>query len=205
MRFINLLLLFFIVACGNKKEVLLPKSDTSVIKDIRDISLVYFFFKEENKDTLAEINKQNLIGSTHWVFNIDKRLSLSKVIPEIQVFQTKRKAEGLHKNYDAQDYYSYADSIGKNLAFLNFTKIQYKQEKPKSEINTIFFGKDYVLKADGKRDDLFSFKKLAKIFDNENQITLCFDKNISYENYLQVKVFFSKFPDKKISSTEFIY
>ena len=67
------------------------------------------------KDTLLEVNKKNEIISTNWIFNIDKRLPLQLVIPEVMKLQEKKRAEVAHKNEKAENYYSYADSIGKNI------------------------------------------------------------------------------------------
>ncbi|HBK82348.1 MAG TPA: hypothetical protein DDZ41_01930, partial [Flavobacterium sp.] len=76
-------LIFTIFSC-KKEVVLLPMSHTTVLKDIKDHSPVYMFLKMNNLDTLVKVNKQNTISSTNWVFNIDKRLPLKLVIPEIK-------------------------------------------------------------------------------------------------------------------------
>jgi hypothetical protein len=74
----------------NDEEVLLPQESVSVLKDMTDHSPIYMFFKtEENPDdkekldTIIEVNRKNSISSTNWVFNIDKRLPLKLVIPEL--------------------------------------------------------------------------------------------------------------------------
>jgi hypothetical protein len=75
------------------------------------ISPIYIFL-EQRKDTLAEVNRKNSIISTNWILNVDKRLPLRLVIPEIMKLQQKKREEA-HKNENAENYYSYADTIGK--------------------------------------------------------------------------------------------
>ncbi|MCP6423535.1 hypothetical protein NL463_29935, partial [Klebsiella pneumoniae] len=53
--------------------------------------------------------------------------------------------DSAHKNEKAQNYYSYADSIGKNLAFLPFTKVFYKTNKPKFGIQIYFIKTNSIL------------------------------------------------------------
>jgi hypothetical protein len=120
--FISVVLLF--ISC-KKQDVQLPKSNKTVLKDIQDHSPVYMFFKVTEKDTIVDVNRQNTISTTNWVFNIDKRLSLRLVIPEVMKLQEKKKNSS-HTKEGAISVYSYADSIGKNLAFLPFTNVVYK-------------------------------------------------------------------------------
>ena len=60
---------------------------------------------------------------------------------------TKKREEKAHKNEKAENYYSYADTIGKNLAFIPFTNVHYKLEKPKSGIVVFFTKKNEILVA----------------------------------------------------------
>jgi hypothetical protein len=56
------------------------------------ISPIYIFL-EQRKDTLAEVNRKNSIISTNWILNVDKRLPLRLVIPEIMKLQQKKREE----------------------------------------------------------------------------------------------------------------
>ena len=51
------------------------------------------------------------------------RLPLRLVIQEVVKLQKKIRNEVAHKNKLAENCYLYADSIGKNKAFLPFTKV----------------------------------------------------------------------------------
>lgn len=196
MKYCSLIILFILFSCGNKEDILLPKSNVTVVGDVVDHSPIYIFFRTKGKDTLAEVNKKNEIISTNWIFNIDKRLPLRLVIPEVMKLQEKKRNEVAHKNEAAQNYYSYADSIGKNLAFLPFTKVYYKMEQPKSGGFLIYFkkGNEMVLvnktlvKKDKVLDYVYSIDHVI-----QPRIFLIFDKNMSYEEYIQTKILVRKF------------
>ena len=98
MKYLSLAIFFVLVSCGNNKEVLLPKSDVTIVKTIDNHSPIYIFFKSDGKDTIAEVNRKNEIISTNWIFNIDKRLPLRLVIPEVMKLQEKKSSEKMHKN-----------------------------------------------------------------------------------------------------------
>src|SRR6187402_3222710 len=182
-----IMLLFF--SCGNKEDILLPKADRTIVKDVTDLSPIYIFFRVKGKDTLAEVNRKNSIITTNWILNIDKRLPLRLVIPEVMKLQQRKREEKEHRNELAQNYYSYADSIGKNLAFIPFTNVYYKMEEPKNSI-VVFFTKDEKIKIN---NELVSKKDLLKHISafsrKSNEIRYCFDKNSSYGSYIQNKIF----------------
>jgi hypothetical protein len=196
-------LLFF--SCGNQEDILLPKANRTIVKEITDLSPTYIFFRVNGKDTLAEVNRKNSIITTNWVLNIDRRLPLGLVIPQVMKLQQRKREEKEHRNELAQNYYSYADSIGKNLAFIPFTNVYYRLEKPKNGI-AIFFGKDGQIKIN---DVLVSKEELIKQINTSNiksdEIRYCFDKNCSYGSYLQHKVFMDSIAAKTGRVEEFIY
>lgn len=195
MKYFTLLFCLLIFSCGKKEDVLLPKSNVTIVKEVLDHSPIYIFFKVEGKDTIADVNRKNSIISTNWIFNVDKRLPLKLVIPEVIKLQEKKRGDSAHKNENAQNYYSYADSIGKNLAFVPFTKVYYKMEKPKPGNFAVFFRK-------GKKQVLIGNKeiKISEIlqlfysikFEKVPDLVFVFDKNMSYEEYIQYKILLHK-------------
>ena len=210
MKYCSLILVLVLFSCGNKEDILLPKSNVTIVSDVKDHSPIYIFFRIEGKDTLAEVNRKNSIISTNWILNIDKRLPLRLVIPEVIKLQEKKRSEVAHKNELAENYYSYADSIGKNMAFLSFTKVFYKMEKPKFGV-IVFFDKNNEIWVDGlmiNKDKLEDFLK-EFLSDKPNKFLFCFNKQLSYGNYIQDKIFIKslKFPVLSINLTneEFIY
>jgi hypothetical protein len=210
MKYFSLILLFILFSCGNKEDILLPKSNVTIVSNVVDHSPIYIFFRANGKDTLAEVNKKNEIISTNWIFNIDKRLPLRLVIPEVMKLQEKKRNEVAHKNELAENYYSYADSIGKNLAFLKFTKVYYKMEKPKIGVVVFFDKKDQIWVNDLmiKKEKLESFLNEFIIGKGIN-LQFGFSKDLSYGSYIQDKILIQslKFPkpDLNLIGQEFVY
>lgn len=209
MKYCSLILVFLLLSCGNKEDILLPKSNVTIISDVVDHSPVYIFFRTKGKDTLAEVNRNNSITSTNWILNIDKRLPLRIVIPEVMKLQEKKR-NSAHKNELAENYYSYADSIGKNLAFLPFTKVFYKMEKPKFGVIVFFDEQNEILVNNLaiKKEELQNYLDNLPS-DKPNKFLFCFAKDLSYGSYIQDKIFIQslKFPvpDVNLTNEEFIY
>jgi hypothetical protein len=210
MKYFTVIIALFLFSCGKKEDVLLPKSSITIVKDVQDLSPIYIFFKIEEKDTIAEVNRKNSIISTNWIFNVDKRLPLRLVIPEVIKLQEKKRGEKAHKNEKAENYYSYADSVGKNLAFLPFTKVYYKMEKPNKENFVFHFRK-------GKKQVLMGNKEIevSKIlqyfysikFERVPDVVFLFDKEMSYEEYIQHKILVQKYVSYNLDKlpVEFIF
>lgn len=203
MKYFSLIILFLVLSCGKKEDILLPKSNVTVVSNVEDHSPIYIFFRTKEKDTLAEVNKKNEIISTNWIFNIDKRLPLRMVIPEVMKLQDKKRNEVAHKNEAAQNYYSYADSIGKNMAFLPFTEVYYKMEKPIGTI--IFFNKKNEILVDGTLGSREELKQFLTSLPNDKlrKIRFSFDATMSYGMYIQNKIFIRSL--KIDNNEEFIY
>lgn len=195
MKYFTLIIAFLLFSCGKKEDVLLPKSNVSIVKDVQDHSPIYIFFKKEGKDTIADLNRKSAIISTNWIFNIDKRLPLKVVIPQVIKMQEKKRADSAHKNENAENYYSYADSIGKNLAFLPFTKVFYKMEKPTAGSFVVYFrkGKKQVFMGNQEIKISEILKQFYSIkFDKVPDLVFLFDKNMSYKEYIQYKILLQK-------------
>ncbi len=211
----SLVLVLVLISCNNNEKMLLPKANKTIVKEVYDHSPIYLFFSVKGKDTLAELNRKNAIGTSNWIFNIDKRLPLKTVIPQLQFMKEKRK-KGMHTNDKAEDYFSYADSIGKNLAFLPFTKVKYKLEKPKDGVR-IFFSKDNKivvfsnLSETGKEVSKPELLKHLLELKSDKSIPFffCHDQNCSYEQFLQNSIFIAQFklqiPVYNLTNEEFIF
>lgn len=205
MKYIFGIVLLLCFSCGNEEDILLPKSDRTIVKEVVDLSPIYIFFRVNGKDTLAEVNRKNSIITTNWVLNIDRRLPLRLVIPEVMKQQQRKREEKEHRNELAQNYYSYADSIDKSLAFIPFTNVYYKMEKPKKGI-VVFFAKDGKIKINNEwvsKKDLI--KQITSLAGKPDEIKYCFDKNSSYGSYVQYKIFIDTIMEKKSAVEEFVY
>ncbi|KAF2081800.1 hypothetical protein [Flavobacterium sharifuzzamanii] len=195
MKYFTLIIAFVLFSCGKKEDVLLPKSNISIVKDVQDHSPIYVFFKVDGKDTIADLNRKSAIISTNWIFNIDKRLPLKSVMPQVIKMQEKKRNEKMHQNEESENYYSYADSIGKNLAFLPFTKVFYKIEKPTAGSFVVYFkkGKKQVFMGNTEIKISEILKHFYSIkFEKVPDLVFLFDKNMSYEEYIQYKILLQK-------------
>ncbi len=187
-KIIVALLLLSLFSC-QKKEVLLPQLDETIVADVKDHSPIYMFFETNEKDTLIDVNRSNSISSTNWLFNIDKRLPLKLVIPEIQKLQAK-KEKSAHKSETAENYFTYMDKKKKTLAFLPLVEVEYVFYNPTLGMNTLYF------KADGKmyfNKQQLSEQELEKylndlLIERESEIFIGYDKNLSFENYLKYRL-----------------
>ena len=219
-------ILFLSLFSCKQEEVMLPKSNVSAITEIYDHSPIYMFYREEGKDTLAEVNTKNKIGTTNWVFNIDKRLPLHAIIPEIALLQEKKKT-GMHKKDGTTNVFSYADSLHQNLAFLPFTDVKYFYDKDFSKFYikdnaelyknfnpfTINFKKNGKVTVDGHEIDkkeLVAYLKDFSDFMSNGKPTILhlnFDKYLTYGDYIQNKLLLWQITSENVqfSSYEFIY
>lgn len=206
MKYFTLIAVFILFSCGNKEDIMLAKANITIIKIVDDLSPIYIFFRIKDKDTVAEVNRKNSIISTNWILNVDKRLPLRLTIPQIMKLQQKKREEKAHKNEKAENYYSYADSIGKNLAFIPFTNVFYKLEEPKSGI-VVFFAKNnqiLINKNVVKKEDLKTYlAKMAK--DKTNEYFFGFDEDLNFGSYIQHKIFIESLKVEIKSNQEFIY
>lgn len=206
MKYFSLLILTFFMSCANKEEVLLPKSSTTIVKNVEDHSPIYIFFRTQGRDTLAVVNRKNSIITTNWILNIDRRLPLRLVIPEVMKLQKRKREEKDHHNALAENYYSYADTIGKNLAFLPFTKVYYTMEKPTSGIVVFFTTNDEILvdTMPVKKGKLKAYLKQLTT-DKLQQYIFCFDKNLDFGSYVQNQIFIESLEVASRSTDEYIY
>lgn len=198
-----ILLAFTLFSC-NEKEVFLPEVDVTIVDKVENLSPIYIFFEVKGKDTIAELNRKNAISSTNFIFNIDKRLPLKLVLPEVIKAVAKKEASA-HKDSASQNYYSYSNTKKKQLAFVPFTKMNYKLEKPKSGI-TVYFSKNKIV-VDNVQFEKEKFENYIENLSVEDlyKCNFCFDKNDSYENYIQNLVFIKSLDIKRTHIEEYIF
>ncbi|WP_366183166.1 hypothetical protein [Flavobacterium ovatum] len=205
MKYLSLLVALMLFSCGKEENIMLPKAAKTIVNDVQDHSPIYIFFRTKDKDTLAEVNRKNSIISTNWILNIDARLPLKLVIPEVMKLQDKKRKEKAHKNEKAENYYAYADTIGKNMAFISFTKVFYTVGKPNKDKLVFHFrkGNDFIFLngVEVKKTDLITeFSKIK--FEIMPDVVLLFDKNMSYGEYIQDKILIEDF---KGTNQEYIF
>ena len=195
-----LIIVVFITLSCQQKSVQLPTLDVVGIQDtIYNNSKIWIFYNLHGNDTIAELNRNNSVANTHWIFNIDKRLSLKQVIPLIQQLQAKKEKPSMHDNGEiSHSYYSYVDTVSNKLSLILFDSIEYVNKKSINrdsilkrdpfkhlfiECNTTDFFVNNVFVEKEKIND-FITKQLDTSF---LKINLSFDKNLSYQNYIHLK------------------
>lgn len=188
-KYLALIITVALFSCEGNKDILLPKADKTIVADVQEHSPIYIFFKVEGKDTIADVNRKNSIVSTNWIFNIDKRLPLRLVIPELIKLQAKKEGS-VHKNEAAENFFSYANDVKKTMAFLPFTKVKYVIGKPKTGV-IVYFAKKSKILVDGVEVKKEELKNYLNQLPNQKSynINFCIDKNCSYDDYLKILVF----------------
>jgi len=176
-----LLLFLWLLNCGNERVLQLPEIENAEITEVLDVSPAYIFYDETQPDS-SLLNRKNLIGTTNWLVNVDRRLSLKQAIPHIQYLQNKRKKASMHKNEAAKNYFTCNDTSIGSLGFVEFTGLDYKEVNmtndslnfqildPSSEhyTNSILAG---------------AYIKLSVVFDNNKNIEYK-NKNVTLSEYL---------------------
>jgi hypothetical protein len=187
-KYLALIIAVALFSCEGNKDILLPKADKTIVADVQEHSPIYIFFKVDGKDTIAEVNRKNSIVSTNWIFNIDKRLPLRLVVPELIKLQAKKEGS-MHKNEAAENFFSYANDVKKTMAFLPFTKVKYILGKPKTGV-IVYFAKNNKVIVEGvevKKEELANhLGNISK--DNSVMINFCFDKNCNYDTYIKNEI-----------------
>lgn len=202
------LLLFF--SCDNEKILQLPEIDHTEITEILDVSPAYVFYDVTKPDSV-ELNRKNLIISTNWLVNVDKRLNLNQALPSIIFIQNKKRDSEMHKNDAAKNFYTCHYKKINNLGFIDFTNTYYHLE-PLEEYasgqniknyHVINFNSDSIF-TDTKSIKLNQLKPLDSI---NSKVFLRFDKSMSFQKYISYKEQLSKIDLDKlnIDNDEFIY
>lgn len=214
--------LLALCACGKEKSVLLPEIENAKITEITDVSPAYVFYDETKPDSL-ELNKGNLIISTHWLVNVDNRLTLKQVMPSIIKLQEKKRNSS-HKNESARNYYTCNDTSIKNLGFLDFTEVVYildgKYREQEIENNYNFIIEDLnniIVNINLGTDNLqhkFKIEDLESVLEKrffngvENKtISLSFNEALSFQEYITFKSKLSQLSleNTTINNEEYIF
>ena len=209
--FILLLILCF--SCSGGKELKLPEIKHSKITEITEVSPAYIFYNTSEKDSI-ELNKQNLISTTNWLVNVDKRLTLQQVMPVLIDLQNKKR-DAAHKKKGVKNYYTAFNPEVKNLCFIEFTNLNYHIEDTveayleetgdQAEIVTIgvqgvrFQNKNYTMEA--FIDQLNSEPNERHIF------ILNFENQLTFQEYMSIKdlLLTIKVASVLINTNEFIF
>lgn len=188
-----LLLVVLSISC-NKKTVMLPKVALDGEEQIANHSQIWMFYNDKNGS--FSLNEKNRISSTHWFFNIDKRLVLNDVLPEAVRLLDKHNNKSPHNTKPMSNYYSYANALNDKLSFYQFDSIKY-QFISKSKLPN--YSKDTVLVRINS-----SSVKFPEL-NNNTIVQTAFNANLSFQDYLSAKAAMANVVDlKQISLIEYI-
>ncbi|WP_111683397.1 hypothetical protein [Winogradskyella tangerina] len=224
----SLLLLLLLLNCNNERVLQLPEIENAEITELLDVSPAYIFYDESQPDSTL-FNRKNLISTTNWAVNVDKRLTLRQAIPHIQYLLDKRKKKSMHTNENAKNYFTCNDTSIGNLGFLEFTEVNYltdlsfaeKYDLSDNKIKPVlvhFISEDYVaLWQDSKSsqfkedvikiDSLFTNKYLDQFKRKNILIQLVFTRRYNFQKYIGLKNDLNKFfgPEVEFSKDEIIF
>jgi hypothetical protein len=213
MRYIYLLIILSVFNCGNERVIQLPEIENSEVTEVLDISPAYIFYDETQPDSTL-LNRKNLIITTNWLVNVDKRLTLKQAIPLIKFLQDKKRNAEMHKNEYAKNYFTCNDTSIGSLGFLEFTDILYLKNDgiiitpDTSHINITFFKPlpNYKTSSIFVHTELTDInfntdeKHLQSIIrdsistDHKNKkILLSFSEELSFQDYIRLKNLVTKF------------
>ena len=202
----------------SKKEAQLPIIDIEGIHEIQNHSSVWVFFETKGQDTLAKLNKNNKLLNSHWIYNIDKRLTMHHIVPLLQKMQKNRNKDSMHKKEGMLNYFSYADVSSNNISLIKFdpTKYIYTENEYKSVLDKLTAYRLMEIEFDNNNIfinhiECFPSQLIPKIEESigndslsKLQIILKYNKNTSYQNYLHAKAILSK-TNVKINDMEYIF
>jgi len=223
-KLLTLLIAISFLSCS-KQELKIPTLNISGIQELQNHSQIWLFFKIENNDTIAKVNRKNSISTTHWIYNIDKRLPLKTFIPTLTKLKYKH-ANGVHSKEGMHNYFSYSDTISKKLSFFEFDDIHFKTDSTlsktyiKSNSDTyknynnigITINPNSIWINDAKMEegeftttlvDFIEFSSEGK----QTMLHLNFNQNLSYQKYLHHLTLLNslKAPHLLINDLQFIF
>lgn len=223
-RIVLILLTAFSFSCA-ERELQLPVTTANDIKEILDVSPIYMFY-DEATDSIY-FNRKNMISTTNWLVNIDKRLTLKQILPHLQYLQEKRRGDGMHKNENAKNYFTCFNEDTKNLSFIEFTNIEYNESSsidyvskisdaniPKTIIAIEVKSTDDITivnpssENNTSKSNISSLLSDIKQLNNENYlIYLNFGLSLNFQDYIAIKskLLEIDFDSIHISEKEFIH
>ena len=223
-RIIVLLFISTLISCS-KKELKIPTLAEKGIQEIQNHSQIWIFFNSKNNDTIANVNSKNTISTTHWIFNIDKRLSLKQIISPIKKLQHKH-SNSFHSKEGMHNYFSFSDTISKKLSFIEFDNVEFKtdsilskyfiKENSKNYLDfnniNLTFNPNNTWINDAKIEKENFKATLLEFIDfsaegNETMLHLNFNNRLTYQEYLFFRSMIFNLNNNQISTNkiEFIF
>jgi len=209
--FLNSLIL---LGC-QKKQVQLPLLNIQGMSEIQNHSSIWIFMETKNGESIARLNKNNKILNTHWIFNIDRRLTMDQVVPLLIKMQKAKNKDSMHKKEGMKSYFSYADIADDKISLTPFLQTNFITA-PETDIDDLIEPCTFLLEIWGDQvkinNDVLALDSLLSVLENDDickqeeslQIELRYDSQTSYQDYLRVKTFLM-YNEIRCSSNEYVY
>lgn len=191
--FLNVL--FTLVSCTNQ-SVQLPQIPITSVSDIQNHSELWVFYKEKDGKIEAHLNKNNRINSTHWIINIDKRLTLKELVPVFKTIKEKRELKSIHKKEGMKNYLSYSDIKDKKIALFAMDSLYFsihsrkkidKLKRSNNNNHTLVFTKK-TIEIDRQKFPIKKWETMRLDTLSKGNIQLVFSQALNYQDYLEYRI-----------------
>lgn len=188
-KLLFLSVILMLTAC-NKKELHLPQVEISGTPMVQNFSELWVFYDAETGK--AEVNKNNLIGTTHWLINIDKSLAMQEVVPVFELVRERRSRKTPHSQEGMADFLTYSDMKDKKVGLYDIADITFIRtskedlskwiEKDSCDYIIEFAPKEFWL--DHKPFPVENWQ--MNLLDSlpEGQLQLHFSTDLTYQEYM---------------------
>ncbi|MGV6845580.1 MAG: hypothetical protein ACWA42_05585, partial [Lutibacter sp.] len=159
------------------------------------------------------INRKNTISSTHWIYNIDKRLPLKSFIADLVKLMYKHH-NSMHAKKGTHDYFSYANPKSKKLSLFAFDEFDFIYSSQNNtdlldSINrrkTITFLKDKIK----FKGNYYLYNQTKSLIDtlnltSQNLVNLKFNETVNFEQFLNSIILINNFKKDSIKLNKKIY
>jgi hypothetical protein len=193
-KFIYIVIISTTLISCNKKQVKVPLVAMQGEEEVANNSVIWFFY---DKNGNLSLNEKNRISSTNWFFNVDKRLPLKKIMPEVIRLFNKHNEKSPHNTKPMKNYFTYVNTLNNHLSFYSFDSIRYfiikKNQLPKFIKDTL------ILKITNENF------KTPYYTDSTKVIQPVFSEKMTFQEYLTAKSKLKKiFQKQTISLNEYI-
>lgn len=204
--------IFSFVSCTNQ-SVQLPQIPISGVSDIQNHSELWVFYKEKDGKIEAHLNKNNRINSTHWIINIDKRLTLKVLVPVFKIIKEKRELKSIHKKEGMKNYLSYSDIKDKKIALFAMDSLYFSMNSkdktdPLNALNKnshrLFFSKE-TIEIDTHKFPIQDWETIRLDTLTKESMQLLFSQDLNYQEYLEYRMSINNKLPKKISINKLEY
>lgn len=204
------LFLALLTSC-TQQQIYVPQANISLVTNVRDYSTIAFLYEKQHDSISMAVKDKAIITQTNWLYEIDKRLPLQLVMPEVQRLQAKKLKKA--KEEQMPSYYTYMDTVAKAVAYMPVSQVNYtfNENELKTDANSMqvrvnaagkIWINDKEVNSNGLNDLI-----IANYPEQLITLYLFFDKNLSFEKYVQTKLQLAKIslPNVRLATTEVIY